>query len=683
MEEYYEKDTHHSAAIQNARTSFLGLERRHEVNMKKGLAAIGLAAVMIFAETLGMAACGKEEEKLPPVNEDNFNYETLYSNKRTTPYEQTERLTSRASYGYWQSSVQGYNGWYYLSYSNGNYVEMSYSDGKWTGGGASLENAVMTPAADSAAVRKYVVSQDGKATIYGNYKSASADSAAAQIEILVNDEGVYTGVLSAGDTAGKYFELPVTLSAGDEVSFRVSEGSVEFNPVVTFETAQNSSLYHMATVDKMYGDVFPWYDEETQELYMWYLWSDDPRVYDYNWTIDTTTNLLWYRNLPEANNYDKWQKYRENYKLNDLYNCGKFIDYSVYPGGTRDSMLYYDAENERYLMVAGAYYVALGNGSPAKSDLVIVASNDKFAMSWTKPAVFVDGTYESLLPECPSLIKIGNRWYPFVSVAYVTAHQVGPLQYWVGDDGVDCLDVNWAGKEYLFLDGEDLCAARPTYIGDKVYMWGWIPATYDTMPWVPWGGYLNLPREVIQRTDGTLGGRLDPALSSILNYGNILTLGEGNYTVTKGTANYSDGALAFGTDGGYASLGNYHRTYSTFRLEMNGSKTAGISMQQGDQEYQVVLVREKDGMYLKVLSPNDPKHKVNSYIKLHSEAEVYDIQIVNDGEFIEFFVNGENALTAHTAMTGTVHVLSLFADGNAAFHDVKINKLLPYGECEV
>lgn len=647
--------------------------------MKKKFAMIGLLAIMIFTEAIGMAACNPEN---PPSTED-FNYEALYSNKRTTPYEQSERKTSRASYGYWQSSAQGYNGWYYLSYVNGTYNEMSFSGDRWTGGGASLENAVMTPADGVAAVRKYIVPEGGKATIYGNYKSVNKNSAAARIEIFVNDGCVYTGVLSAGDTAGKYLEVPVTLNAGDEIFFRVSEGSVEFNPVVTFEGAQNSSLYHMASIDKMYGDVFPWYDDETQEMYMWYLWSDDPRVYSYHWTIDLSTNLLWYRNLPEANNYEKWQRYYENYRLNSLFDCSKFIDYSVYPGGQRDSMLYYDAENERYLLVCGAYYVALGNGVPAKSDLVILASDDKFALSWTKPAVYVDGTYESLLPECPSLLKIGNRWYPFVSVAYVTAHQVGPLQYWVGDENVDCLDVNWSKKEYLFLDGEDLCAARPTFIGDKVYMWGWIPATYDTMPWAPWGGYLNLPREVVQRTDGTLGGRLDPALSRILNYGNILTLGEGNYTVTKGSALYSEGSLTFGSDGGYASLGNYHRTYSTFRLSMNGSNKAGFSMQQGDREYQVALVREEDGMYLKVLSPNDPKHKINSYIKLHNEADVYDIKIVNDGEFVEFFVDDENALTAHTSMTGTAHVLSLFADGNAIFRDVKINKLLPYSECEV
>lgn len=649
--------------------------------MKKKSAAIGLAAVMIVTEAIGMAACGPEKGKPDPEN--TFNYEALYSNKRQTPYEETDRKTSRASYGYHKSSIQGYNGWYYLSYSKGEYTEMSFSDGKWTGGGASLQNAVMTPSSDTAAVRKYLVSQDGKATIYGNYKSATADSAAARVDIFVNGKGVYTGALSAGDTAGKYFEVPVALSAGDEICFHVSQGSVELNPVVTFEDAQNSSLYHKSLIGKMYGDVYPWYDEETQELYNGYLWCDDPRIYDYYWTIDVSSNLLWYRNLPEANNYDRWRRYNENYKLNSLFDCSKFIDYSVYPGGTRDAMLYYDAENGRYLMVCGAYYVFPGKGAPAKSDLVIAASDDKLAMSWTKPAVFVDGTYETLLPECPSLLKIGNRWYPFVSVAYVTAHQVGPLQYWVGDENVDCLDVNWAEKDYLFLDGEDLCAARPTFIGDKVYMWGWIPATYDTMPWSPWGGYLNLPREVIQRADGTLGGRLDPALSRILNYGNLFTLGEGNYNVTKGTASYSNGAFLFGTNGGYAALGNYHRTYSTFRLEMNGSKTAGISMQQGDREYQVVLVRGDDGIYMKVLSPNDPKHKVNSYIKLHGEADTYDIQIVNDGEFVEFFVNGENALTAHTAMTGSVHTFSLFADGNATFRDVKINKLLPYGECEV
>lgn len=325
--------------------------------------------------------------------------------------------------------------------------------------------------------------------------------------------------------------------------------------------------------------------------------------------------------------------------------------------------------------------VQSGNGGAAQtSDLVIYASDDDIAMSWTRPGNVVEAGYSRNLPECPSLMKIGDRWYVFVSVAYNTAHQVGPLQYWTGDAGVDCMDVDWSDKDFAFLDGEDLCAARPTQVGGKVYMWGWIPSTYDTMPWAPWAGYLNLPREVVQREDGSLGGRLDPGLSALLNYGNVYSLGADNFAVESGAASASEGTLSMSGSENYVRLGDFHRSYVTFRADMGASDCVGYVMRQDGREYRVVIERENSQLYMKVLSPDDPSHKVNSVIALPDDTDVFDVKIVNDGEFVEFFVNDTCALTAHTAMTGTTHTAYLYSDSAATFSDVNIAKLRPYGE---
>ena len=120
----------------------------------------------------------------------------------------------------------------------------------------------------------------------------------------------------------------------------------------------------------------------------------------------------------------------------------------------------------------------------------------------------------------------------------------------------------------------------------------------------------------------------------------------------------------------YVRLGDFHRSYVTFRADMGASDCVGYVMRQDGREYRVVIERENGQLYMKVLSPDDPSHKVNSVIALPDDTDVFDVKIVNDGEFVEFFVNDTCALTAHTAMTGTTHTAYLYSDSAATFSDV-------------
>ena len=646
--------------------------------MKK-IAATAVAMMMLFQGGMLMSGCRPSENE---QEQETFDYAALYRTEYSAPFAplSAETLTSRARYGYTCIAEQGYNGWYYLYGKDGAYEPMTYDGERWQGGGAAMREEQLLPGA-AEAVRMYRVARTGSAVLYGNFKCATAASAAAVLSVRVNGEEVFLAAISAGDTVGNYFEVPVSLAEGDAVYFCVrGEGAdVLLDPVVTFEGAQNASLYHLTTQGKQYGDVFPYYDEAQHRLYMGFLWSDNAALANnYHDALEVSDNLLTYTNVPEANNYDVWQYYKQNYRLHMLYDTNRFIDREKYTFGIRDNMLYYDAENERYLLIGGCYYRF--DATEQTSDLVIYASDDPVGLSWTQAGNVVEAGYSKNLPECPSLMKIGDRWYVFVSVAYVTAHQVGPLQYWTGDAGVDCMDVNWQEKDFAFLDGEDLCAARPTQVGDKVFMWGWIPSTYDTMPWAPWAGYLNLPREVVQRADGSLGGRLDPGLSSLLNFGKMYELGADNFAVQAGAAQESEGVLTMtGTDN-RVRLGDFHRTYVTFRVDLRTSERAGYVMEQDGKTYMVLIVRTEQGLQMQVLSPDDASHTVNSVIDLPAEGDVFDVKIVNDGEFVEFFVNDTCALTAHTAMTGPMHTAYLYSDGAAAFSDVRISKLRPYGD---
>ena len=644
----------------------------------KRLLSIAISMVLMGG-ICAMSGC--KETTAPIKPQSDFDYDALYHTEITAAYPTVEPgYSNKASYGYTLKSEQGYNDWYYLYEEDGAYAQMTYSADSWQGGGAALCGPAMKPGAGTA-VRQYHARKGGEVTIYGNYKCADADAAAAAIKVYHNDALIYSGTLEAGDTVGYYFEIKVTLNDGDNLYFAVEgkNAHVLLDPVVDFGGHGDQSFYHLTAHGKQYGDVFPWYDTENHKLYMGFLWSDNARGGDYYNALEVSDNMLTFRDIPEANNYDLWQTYKENGRLHFVYNPNNYVDHSIYSFGVRDNMIYRDPENNRWLMIAGCYYTF--NSYSQTSDLVIYESKDELGFSWNPVGNVVEAGYNRNLPECPTLMKIGDRWYVFVSVAYVTAHQVGPLQYWTGDAGVDCMDVDWQSKDFSFLDGEDLCAARPIQVGDKVYMWGWIPNTYDTMPWAPWAGYLNLPREVIQLSDGSLGGRLDPGLSKLLNYGRIFTLGAGNYAMEKGNAEDVEGGIR--TEGETTVLlgADYNRNYITYSVDMKNCTTAGYIMRQDGKEYQVLIVKEEGKTYLKVLSPNDDKHKINSVIEIQDlHSGKFDVKIVCDGEFIEFFVNDEYALTAHTAMTGSSYSAGLYAVGEAVFTNVTIHKLISYSD---
>lgn len=648
--------------------------------MRKKQVAL-LLSVLLTGGIFMTGGCQRQNQPTQP-KEDAFDYDGLYRTEVASAYPVVEAgQSNKAGYGYTLCSQQGYNGWYYLYLQDGVYRPMTFSAEMWQGGGAALCGPAMRAGSECAAVRQFRVEAAGEVTIYGNYKSEDADGAAARVQVFHNEQLLYDGTLEAGDEIGNYFACSATLAAGDSLYFVVwgENARVLFDPVVDYGGQADQSLYHLSTMGKNYGDVFPWYDEANHTLYMGFLWSDDARNGEYRDALELSENMLTFRNVPEANNYDIWQRYKENGRLHAIYDVNKYVDRSQYPFGVRDNMLYFDEENRRWLLIAGCYYVF--DGTQQISDLVIYQSDDSFGFHWNSEPNVVEAGYSKNLPECPSLMKIGDRWYVFVSVAYNTAHQVGPLQYWVGDAGVDCMDVDWQSKSFAFLDGEDLCAARPVRVGEKVYMWGWIPATYDTMPWAPWAGYLNLPREVIQLADGSLGARLDPGLSKLLNYGKIYRMETDNFAVEKGKVYALENGIR--TDGETSiSLGDgFNRNYITYTVDTGSSNCCGYVMRQNGNSYQALIVREAGKTYLRVLSPDDEKHTCNASVEIQDLHDgKFDVKIVCDGEFVEFFVNDEYALTAHTAMTGNSYSAGLYADGEAVFTDVTIHKLVSYAD---
>ena len=615
-----------------------------------------------------MASCGKKggEPSLDDKEPNAFSYDDLYKTIYEKPFEEKERLTTKSRYGYILNDKQGYNSWYYLFERNGQILQMSYKSDKFVGVDSFMNQDIMHSETNEKAIRQLLSPFDGTATIYGNFRMEESSQSNATIKITINNEQVYSDTLLKGDLIGKYFEIEKSLSVGDDIKFIVSGDNcdVNFDPVVTLENNQNTSLYHLNETGKQYGDVFVWYNEEEHMLYNWYLWLDNSTQELY-YLMDLSSNLIKMKTYQEANNYDLYYKMYSNYFYQKIFDVERFIDKSLYNYGLRDNMVYYDKENKRYILIGGCYRTFAWPNTDA--DLVIYVSDDDMALSWTRPGNPVAVDYKGHFPECPSLLKIGNRWYSFISVSYVTAHQIGALQYWIGDENVDCMDVDWLGKDYKFLDGEDLCAARPTQIGDKVYMWGWITSGHDGVALNSWGGYLNLPREVVTREDSSLGGRMDPGLVKYINYGNLYSFDE---IVTNGEMTLLSG--------------NNQRNFITYDVDLSNATEASYCLVQNGKLYKCSILKENGKTYLQISSPDSTIHPINSKIEVYnpSKDNKYKMKIVVDGRIVEFFANEDNALSGSMAMTSDPYNAYFDSVGTATFSNIKINRLRSYGDCD-
>lgn len=345
------------------------------------------------------------------------------------------------------------------------------------------------------------------------------------------------------------------------------------------------------------------------------------------------------------------------------------FDSDVYSG--RDPYIWYDAASESYYCVVMNYYSAQNDKGEKGLALYIGDKEGRYSSKAVKMVSFT-GRGD---PECPMLMKIGNRWYLFYSVFGTgVAGSVGRLSYRMGGENQLPQDVDWENATEYCLDGGDLHAAQLVNVGDKLYMYGWINyAAHQNV----WGGFLNLPREVYPNADGTLGSRCDEYLTELLRKETIAQMSFEN-TVLQGISAEDSKFTVAG--GGTATLNQkVGRTLMTAKITMpaNGER-AGFTLSDGIYTYFVGVRRENGKLYLTIRSESGDSE--SAYIEILDPGTTeFDLKIVSEGRFIEAFVNDAYSVTAHTRLKNGEYTLALSLMGeNAAAEDVQIYQLADY-----
>lgn len=639
--------------------------------MKKVLPLI-LTCIMAFM----VAGCGGPTVQPTPGpggEEDRVKtYEELYDGNAKEKYAEVSGIARyRASYGYTQNSTQGYNRWYYLGGTE--LAPMSYEDGVWTGSGATIAGGVLDPAGSAAALR-FDPPQSGAVTVSGTLRMSEAGGGVS-LRVMRGSEQVYpaSGALTAegDDLTGRYFSFRTEMT-DEPLDFVVTgNGKAYCNPTVDYTNTLNETLYSTPEWG-YYGDVHAYWYNDTVNMY--HLRNLGPDQWE--WYLDTTKNMFLYE---RSRVYDT-SFVKDHYMAYAA--AGDLIDYSVYPDGGRDCTLFYDEASDVYRYIGLTYKQRTGT---VNCDLSMRTSvtNDMYG-DWNTAIPLRQFPNNSGEPECAAFRKIDDTWYLYCGISGQSVHGVGGLSYWKGEKGASIDQTDWVNATTYRLDGEDLCVPQIESIGGRWYMWGWMPQTYNRGDW---GGYMNLPREVYVREDGLLGTRLDPMATKLVNRGKLLDVNGSTAVAATGQVSIGDGTVEMkGTDN-RAQIGlTADSTFVTFTLDMKNSSEAGYLMQANGKEYRVLIVREPDGVYLRIGCPQDGAHPVSSEVYLGDATQTqFTCKIVTDGVWrngvrngtnVEFYVNDVITLSGRLNLDMSEGYTPVFySDASAQFSSIEINRL--------
>ena len=639
--------------------------------MKKVLPLI-LTCIMAFM----VAGCGGPAVQPTPGpggEEDQVKtYEELYDGNAKEKYAEVSGIARyRASYGYTQNSTQGYNRWYYLGGTE--LAPMSYEDGVWTGSGATIAGGVLDPAGSAAALR-FDPPQSGAVTVSGTLRMSEAGGGVS-LRVMRGSEQVYpaSGALTAegDDLTGRYFSFRTEMT-DEPLDFVVTgNGKAYCNPTVDYTNTLNETLYSTPEWG-YYGDVHAYWYNDTVNMY--HLRNLGPDQWE--WYLDTTKNMFL---------YERSRVYDTSFVKDDYMAyaaAGDLIDYSVYPDGGRDCTLFYDEASDVYRYIGLTYKQRTGT---VNCDLSMRTSvtNDMYG-DWNTAIPLRQFPNNSGEPECAAFRKIDDTWYLYCGISGQSVHGVGGLSYWKGEKGASIDQTDWVNATTYRLDGEDLCVPQIESIGGRWYMWGWMPQTYNRGDW---GGYMNLPREVYVREDGLLGTRLDPMATKLVNRGKLLDVNGSTAVAATGQVSIGEGTVEMkGTDN-RAQIGlTADSTFVTFTLDMKNSSEAGYLMQANGKEYRVLIVREPDGVYLRIGCPQDGAHPVSSEVYLGDATQTqFTCKIVTDGVWrngvrngtnVEFYVNDVITLSGRLNLDMSEGYTPVFySDASAQFSSIEINRL--------
>lgn len=405
------------------------------------------------------------------------------------------------------------------------------------------------------------------------------------------------------------------------------------------------------------GDVHPYWDEASQTWYMYYLKSDGSFTAALMQSKDMLTwepveissqgALAAYYVLgvqKAGDTYYSWYGSDLSMTASSSQDLLRWDtpggDYNIPMGYTtfvsmRDPYVFFDEDAGVWRVICTAYRTnqLRGKGLGMKCALATAGSAGDTPDHWgaidTALIEFPDGLHGE--PECPQMMKIGNRWYIFVSLARRHENHVGRLSYYIGEEGKGVLEQDWNEKEEHFLTGEDLCAAQLAQGADGLYLWGWIAPNWDGGSW---GGHLSLPLKITQNADGTLAADLAPQVGQSIR-GKLLA------------------------QGGDGVKGSFDRWDAEVSFDLAQGQRAVIKCANGQ-----IVLDDAQGVFS--VGQSDVLVHVSYEVEAGSLAGSRSLRIIAEEDMLEVFLDGQKALSARMQQETACKSISVQGGENAS-----------------
>ena len=471
------------------------------------------------------------------------------------------------------------------------------------------------------------------------------------------------------------------------------------------------------------GDVIPFYDEDSKQFKLFYLFDrrKDSELHDSNWSwhllstgdfMDFTDNGIvipaggkkdrdygiWTGSVIKAGDtYHAFYTggniyYREQGKSeqaichavsSDLVNWEKIPEHTFYPREDiyekhdfRDPFVFYNEKEKQYWM----FVTARIKQGPAKRRGCIALCKSKNLKNWEIGKPFWAPHLYYVL-EVSELFMIGDWWYFLfsenneVSTHYRMSRSLkGP----------------WKSATNDTFDATSFYAAKTASIGDKRYLFGWIPRKTgkdDYNNW-EWGGNL-IVHEIFQDTDGTLSVKVPDSIENSLTkdtkYSLIPVTGKWKIDSSHISADAADGFAYMVSE---EMMPSCCRISANIRFE-ESVRDLGILIRASDDyenAYYIRLEPGKDRLVFDMFPKKTlyPRYDVttvsdSSFIPGHERhiklkpGETYSLKVFVEDDVCVAYLNNKVALTSRIYNLKQGKFGLFINEGKASFEQVKIH----------
>jgi len=299
----------------------------------------------------------------------------------------------------------------------------------------------------------------------------------------------------------------------------------------------------------------------------------------------------------------------------------------------RDPFVIYNEAKQEYWLLVSARKGGAG---------VLAVFTSKDMSHWqVREPLAIDDTAKNFMLECSDIFQMGGTWY----LVFSEFSDKGATHYRTSTS----LEGPWKKPARDLFDGKGFYAAKTGSLGDRRFLFGWVPTRQNSKDYMKWDWAGNLAvHELVRSGDGTLGVKAPDEVTALFSQEMPLTV------VRKlGSAAAQDGALKLDGNGGlvgvvFGALPPTAKITGTVTFDKKVEYTGivfGVP-EEAEKAYGIRLQPEQNRVRYDA-APGDTLGSIEPDMQTPVEltpGKAYDFTIIIENDVLSFYI-GDVALT--------------------------------------